>query len=64
METKAWYESKIVWAGVVTTLIGALGVVQEVLAKGPVDQNAVILMASGVLTVIFRVWFTTSAIKK
>ena len=61
---KAWYESKLVWAGVVTTLIGALGVVQEVMAAGPVDYNAVILMASGILTVIFRVWFTSAEIKK
>lgn len=63
MEPKNWYESKLVWMSIITTLIGALGVVQEIIAKGPVDVNAVILIASGILGVVLRVWFTSQPIK-
>lgn len=62
---KPWYQSKIVWLGVIQTLLGALDVVKDALSKGsdltPLDFS---LIASGVLTVIMRVWFTDTAIEK
>ena len=59
---KAWYESKILWASVITFLIGALGLVGEFLQKADFSPYAFTLLASGVLTFIFRVWFTDKAV--
>ena len=63
--TIAWWQSKIVWAGVVSTL---LPIVQSALpqligAANPVDLWTGILgVIAGVSTVVFRIWFTTSQI--
>jgi hypothetical protein len=66
--TIAWWQSKIVWAGVVSTLLGAIPIVQSALpqligAANPVDLWTGILgVIAGVSTVVFRIWFTTSQI--
>jgi len=55
METKAWYTSKMVWLGVLTALLGIIPLVQEMIAKGPVDLVAVLTLISGVIMVVLRV---------
>lgn len=63
MDTKKFYESKLFWLGIVQTLLGALAVISEFLQSGkPFDPLAVVLIVSGVLTVILRVWFTDTPI--
>lgn len=59
---KVWYESKLVWLGIIQTLIGMLAVLAEFLRAGDYSPVAVAILLSGVLTVILRVWFTDSAI--
>jgi len=66
--TIAWYQSKIVWAGIVSTLLGAFPVVQSALPQLMVAANSVDLVTgifaviTGVLTVVWRIWFTTNTI--
>jgi len=59
---KKWYQSKLVWLGVIITLQGLIPLVTELLAKGTVSPADVGVFASGVLAVILRVWFTDSAV--
>jgi hypothetical protein len=63
MEVKKWYESKLTWLGIITTVIGVLEVVgawMETASFQPQDFTA---LAVGVLTVVLRVWFTNTTIK-
>ena len=61
---KEWYQSKTVWLGVITTLIGALQLVAQFLGTGVFTPEAFTLLAVGVLGVILRVWFTDQPIRK
>jgi len=60
---KKWYLSKIVWAGILTVLIGAIPLVTEFLEAGVYSPAAIGTVVTGVLVVIFRVWFTTEGIE-
>lgn len=59
----AWYQSKIVWAGIFSTLMGAFPIVQSALPQLMGAANSVDLVTgifaviTGVLTVVWRVWF-------
>jgi hypothetical protein len=55
-QMKPWYESKMVWVGVATVLLGVIPLVQEMIAKGPIDVNSVLTVISGAIVVILRVW--------
>jgi hypothetical protein len=59
---KPWYQSKILWASVITFLIGVMGLVGEFLQKADYSPFAITLLLSGVLTFVFRVWFTDQPI--
>jgi hypothetical protein len=55
--------SKIVWLGIIQTLIGALLEISDYLSTGkPFDALGIILIVIGILTVILRVWFTDTPI--
>jgi hypothetical protein len=56
---KNWYESKLVWMGVLTALLGIIPLVQEMISKGPVDATALLTLLSGVIVVVLRVWTNT-----
>jgi hypothetical protein len=55
---KPWYQSKIVLAGIVTTLISILPLVGELLNQADITPTSIITLITGALTVIFRIWFT------
>ena len=59
---KAWYESKIVWAMVVQSLISVLLLVQEWYTKGDFSVPGCIGLAVGILVIVLRVWFTDEPI--
>lgn len=63
MDSKVWYQSKLVWLGVIQTLIGGLGVLGEFLQKADYSPFAMTAVATGILTVVLRVWFTNSVIE-
>jgi hypothetical protein len=56
MDTKPWYQSKLVWMGVLTALLGIIPLVQEMINKGPVDTTAILTLVSGVIVIALRVW--------
>ena len=60
--SKLWYTSKTVWLGVITTLIGALPLVADLVARVAISPQDVILTGVGVLAVILRVWFTDTPV--
>jgi hypothetical protein len=60
---KAWYQSKLVWLGIILTISGALPFVSELVKVQPITPEAVIALVGGILTVILRVWFTDTEIK-
>jgi len=58
METKMWYQSKLVWLGVIITLQGFVPVAVDLVNKASVSVADVMIAFSGLLAVILRVWFT------
>jgi len=62
METKKWWESKIVWLGIIETLIGVLQIVQQQIEVGSLNGAGVVNILIGALTIIMRVWFTNKVI--
>jgi uncharacterized membrane-anchored protein len=63
MHMKKWYQSKLVWLGIIMTLSGLLPFVSELVKTQPVTPEAVVAFVGGILTVILRVWFTDTAIQ-
>lgn len=60
---KAWYQSKMVWLGVIQTIIGILLIVQDFIASGKAfDIAGIVMIVIGALQVILRIWFTDTAI--
>ena len=60
--TKKWYQSKLVWLGVITTLLGVLPLVQQLVSQASIQPADFVALFSGILTVILRVWFTNTEI--
>ena len=61
---KKWYQSKTVWLGILTTLIGILGLVSDFLGKPTNTLQDITLLLSGVLGVVLRVWFTSQPLER
>lgn len=64
METKNWFQSKIVWVGVINTVIAMLTLGGEFLQKAEFSPVAVSVFITGILTVVLRIWFTDTPITK
>lgn len=60
---KSWYTSKLVWLGVVQSLISILMLAQEWYARGDFSVPAIIGLVIGALMVVLRVWFTDMPIE-
>lgn len=60
---KAWYESKIVWVGVLETAIGALQLFSEWYSASDFSVPGVVNLVIGVLLIVLRIWFTDTEIK-
>lgn len=61
---KKWWESKMVWLAVFTTVVGIADFMYETFAGGgDFEWQNVFLIVSGVAAVILRVWFTDTAIE-
>jgi hypothetical protein len=57
-----WYQSKIVWAMVVQSLISVLLLVQEWYSKADYSVPGIIGLVIGVLVIVLRIWFTESPV--
>lgn len=62
MVTKAWYQSKIVWLGILTTILGIVPILVDLAKAYNVDVVAVGTAVIGILTVIVRIWLTDTGI--
>lgn len=61
MTPKPIYFSKTVWLNVITTVIGALALAQDVI---PSEYKTYVILAVGILNVVLRVWFTDAPIAR
>lgn len=66
MEPKLWYQSKVVWLNVITTVALVLGALLTALSTTPEPVSPWIAWAVGialaVANVVMRVWFTSEPI--
>lgn len=63
METKKWYQSKIVWFNIMT-FVGSAGLlIADFLGAGNYTPDALVLLGVGVVNLILRIWFTDTAIE-
>jgi len=51
MDAKRWFNSKLVWIGLLQTLIGICGIVAEFLSIGTFSPEAFVLLVAGMATV-------------
>ena len=59
---KAWYESKILWAGVLGFLVSALEIFAAWYDRGDFSVTGCTTLAISLLVVVLRVWFTNTPI--
>lgn len=62
MGSKFWYESKLVWLGVLQTLIAVGQALAVYLEAGDFSPSSLVLFVTGILTIILRVWYTDTTI--
>jgi hypothetical protein len=62
---KPFYLSKLVWLGIIQTVIGALTIITDYLSTGKeFDAPGIIFIVMGILTVVLRIWFTEEPISR
>jgi hypothetical protein len=59
-----WYKSKIVWLGVILTILGILPLVQSLLTQAVIAPADFVALGGGILAVILRIWFTDAPIQR
>lgn len=59
---KAWYQSKVFWLGVITTLLGAIPIISDLASQTAITPAMIFTALTGILIVVVRVWFTDSAV--
>ena len=64
LQIKYFWESKIFWVGILSTLIAIGNLVAEFLQAGSFSADSFVLLFVGILTIVLRVWFTDTAINK
>jgi antibiotic biosynthesis monooxygenase (ABM) superfamily enzyme len=62
MSTIPWYKSKLVWLGVIMTVLGILPLISSLLSQTTVAPSDFVGLLGGILTVILRIWFTDTAV--
>jgi hypothetical protein len=59
---KLWYQSKLVWLGILQTVIAILLSASDLLAKGTITPSDITIFLAGILTIIIRIWFTSTVV--
>lgn len=62
MEAKHWWQSALVWLGVIVTAQGLIPIIVDFLNKGTFQATDILLLISGSLVVIRRIWFTNTVL--
>jgi hypothetical protein len=60
--TKLWYQSKLVWIGIIQTAIAVLLSASDLLQKGAITPADITIFLAGILTIIMRIWFTSTTL--
>ena len=60
---KKWYASKIVWVGILQFVYGAVGLVPAFVEAGNFSPVACGSLVSGLLLIVFRIWFTEHSLE-
>ena len=55
MNNKKWYQSKTIWASIITLVISALELVQSALLGGGVDDTAIITIITSAVAIYGRI---------
>ncbi len=55
--TKKWYQSKLLWLGLLLTVAGAVPLVVALLQKG-FNAESFVTFIGGLAVTIIRIWFT------
>ena len=63
MDAKKWYQSKLVWLGIIMTLSGILPLVASLMQQASIAPADFVSLFGGILTVILRIWFTSAPIQ-
>jgi hypothetical protein len=67
MDAKKWYTSKILWAAVVTIVLGAIPLIADllriVMPQSLEVATAIMTFVSGICTLVFRVLFTNQPLE-
>lgn len=61
MAPKPFYVSKTVWLNIIVTAVGALALAQDTI---PAEYRTYVILATGILNVVLRVWFTEAPIAR
>jgi len=64
MDSKPWYQSKIVWLSVITALISGLEIFSEWYSKGDFSIPGIISLIISILLIVVRVFFTSTVISR
>lgn len=56
---KKWYQSKLVWTGVIEIALGALDLLNDMLIQDTITPSGLIIILMGVLTIVLRKITTT-----
>ena len=62
--SKPWYASKLVWIGVMQFVYASADLVAAFIEQADYSPTSIAALITGVLTIVFRIWFTDKEIDK
>lgn len=63
METKPWYQSKIIGASLATSTVGIVDAVNTAMSSGEVNKNSIFMAVMGLVIAILRKKFTNTTLQ-
>ena len=61
--TKRFYQSKIFWVGIIQLVYGAGSSIALFIETADYSPTSIMALISGILLIIFRIWFTEYSIE-
>lgn len=62
-ESKKWFQSKIIWLGIIETIISLSELVSEFLSTGDTSAIALVGLVNGIAVIVARKWFTKKTVE-
>lgn len=60
---KKWYQSKILWVGVMQLVYGSAMMIAEFIEAASFAPTSIAAFVCGLLLIVFRIWFTDYSIE-